>query len=506
MSSTDVIVVGAGPVGLALAGELRLGGVGVVVLERREEPSLESRGLGFTARTTEVFQQRGLLERFGDVEISTHGHFGGIPFDFSVLEGSHFGVRNVAQHRTERVLEDWATGLGADVRRGSTLVCVDDLGDGVVAEVDGPSGRTRLQAGYLVGCDGGHSTVRRLGGFDFPGEDATREMFLADVVGQRIRPRFIGEKVPGGMVMAAPLADDVDRIIVCEQGAAPRRRSSPPPWEEVASAWQRLTGEDLHGARATWISSFSDAARQVSEYRRGRVLVAGDAAHIHLPAGGQGLSVGVQDAVNLGWKLAAVEQGWAPEGLLDTYHSERHPAGAKVLRNTRAQGLLYLSGSEIEPLRQVVSRLMEVPAVGRHLSGAVSGLDLRYDVGPGDHPLLGRRLPDLPLGARAGSATALSLLHRARGVLISPDPTIRRAAEGWSDRIDLVDARLEPADGWPGGTEALAVRPDGYVTWAAPAGGDPGLGLLRWFGTPRRLHTGPERPLAGVAPGRRSNV
>jgi len=482
-----VIVVGAGPVGLMLAGELRLGGVDVVVYERRSVPSGESRGLGFTARATEVLDQRGLLARFGPVESSRQGHFGGIPMDFGILEGSHFGVRGVPQYRVERMLEDWASELGASVLRGHEVVDLQATSDGVAVVVDGPTGRSQQEADYLVGCDGGHSTVRQLGGFGFPGSDATREMYLADVVGRGIRPRFIGERMPGGMVMSAPLEDGVDRIIVCENGTPPPDASRSLTFAEVADAWQRLTGESLHGAETRWVSAFTDATRQVSEYRRGRVLLAGDAAHIHLPAGGQGMSLGIQDAANLGWKLAATVRGWAPAGLLDTYHDERHPVGARVLRNTRAQGTLYLSGTEVEPLRTVMRELIAIPDVARHLSGMVSGLDIRYDVGSSGHPLLGARMPDRELQLPDGGRTRVAdLLHRARGVLVSANGSgeVSRLAAGWSDRVDVVAASWV-ATGTAGGqavTDAVLIRPDGYVVWAAPGDGELPDALHRWFG------------------------
>src|SRR5215207_3783917 len=379
--SERVIVVGAGPVGLMLAGELRLAGVEVTVFERRPERSGESRGLGFTARATEILDQRGLLARFGDVETSPQGHFGGIPMDFSILEGSHFGTRGIPQYRVEAMLETWVTELGADLRRGHDVVGLQASPDGVTVTLDAPGGRLVESAGWLVACDGGRSTVRALAGFDFPGTGATREAFLADVVGMNIKPRFIGERVPGGMVMSAPLEAGVDRIIVCPTGAPPPDRNRTLTFAHVADAWQELTGQSLHDAEVRWFSAFTDATRQVTEYRRGRVLVAGDAAHIHLPAGGQGLSVGVQDSVNLGWKLAAVVNGWAPDGLLDTYQAERHPVGARVLRNTLAQGMLYLSGSWVTPLRTVFAELVGLEATRKHLSGMISSLDIRYDVG-----------------------------------------------------------------------------------------------------------------------------
>jgi 2-polyprenyl-6-methoxyphenol hydroxylase-like FAD-dependent oxidoreductase len=489
---TDVIVVGAGPTGLMLAGELRLGGAEVTVLERRTERSWESRGLGFTARATEVFHQRGLLERLENAEITRQGHFGGIPIDYGVLEGSHFGVRGVPQYKIEEMLEGWALDLGVSLRRGYELTGLTDTGDGVTAIVQGPDGRAEYSARYLVGCDGGRSTVREFGGFDFPGSDATREMYLADVTGCDIRPRMIGELVPNGMVMAAALEKGYSRIIVCENGTPPPDKNRQVTFADVADAWQRLTGESIHGGQARWVSSFTDATRQVTEYRRGRVLLAGDAAHIHLPAGGQGLSIGVQDAVNLGWKLAATVKGWAADGLLDTYHSERHPVGARVLRNTRAQGTLNLSGKSVEPLRTVVAELVAIPAVARHLSGMVSGLDIRYDMGRTGHPLVGARMADRELELADGGRDQIArLLHPARGILVTADDsgeTSRRAA-GWSDRVDLVRVKSVPAGPEEGGvaTESVLIRPDGYVAWAAPGGGQLAEALRHWFGAARRV-------------------
>jgi bifunctional hydroxylase/dehydrase len=480
-----VIIVGAGPTGLMLAGELRLGGLETIVIDRLEVPTGQSRAVGFTARAMEVFDQRGLLPRFGEFETSTAGHFGGLPLDYGVIEGGHFGARGVVQSQTEAVLGAWATELGASIQRGSDLVGLDQGDDHVEIEVEGPRGRRRLRASYLVGCDGGHSTVRDLAGFDFPGTESTREMFLADVAGCNLPPRFTGEKVSGGMAMNAPVADGVDRIIVCELDAPPRHRAEPPAFQEVADAWERLTGEDIRHGRPLWVSAFGDATRQATEYRRGRVLLAGDSAHVHLPAGGQGLSVGVQDAVNLGWKLAATVRGWAPPGLLDSYHDERHPVGARVLMNTQAQGLLYLSGDEMQPLRDVFTELMELDAVRRHLAGMVSGLDIRYDVGGSDHPLLGRRIPPVELITSDDAKTSTpELLHDGRGVLLelTDGAAARGVATPWQPRIDIVTA--SPPSGALGDAEAVLVRPDGHVAWVGPDLMELATALRRWFGDP----------------------
>ncbi|MGW7439699.1 FAD-dependent monooxygenase [Streptomyces sp. NPDC054849] len=493
---TDVIVIGAGPAGLTLAAELRLGGADVVVFEQRAERSWESRGIGFTARATEMFHQRGILERLENIEITRQGHFGGIPIDYGVLEGSHFGVRGAPQYKIEEMLENRALELGVSLRRGYELIGLTDTGDGVTAVVEGPQGPEEFTARYLVGCDGGRSTVRRLVGIEFAGSDATREMYLADVSGCDIKPRMIGELLPNGMVMAAPLEQGYTRIIVCENGTPPDRNREV-TFTQVADAWQRLTGDSIHHGEARWVSSFTDATRQATEYRRGRVLLAGDAAHIHLPAGGQGLSVGVQDAFNLGWKLAATVKGWAPEGLLDTYHAERHPVGARVLRNTLAQGTLNLTGRSVEPLRTVMAELIALPAVARHLSGTVSGFDVAYGGDEPDgpradrpaHPLLGTRMADRELELADGGHDRIArLLHPARGVLITADASddTSRTAAGWSDRVDVVRVKSFPAGPEEGGaeTESVLVRPDGYIAWTAPDGGGLTAALRRWFGEP----------------------
>lgn len=486
---TAVVVVGAGPAGLMLAGELRLAGVDVIVVEKLKTPTGESRGLGFTVRTMEVLDQRGLLPRFGDLPTTGKHHFGGLALDLSVLDGAHLANKTVLQSQTERVLEQWATDLGAEIRRGHELVSLTWHDENVEIEVLGPDCTYRLRGDYLVGCDGGRSKVRKRAGFEFPGTAPTMEMMLADVRGVRLRrpaERRYGETVPGGLVMGGDLGDGITRIIICERGRAPRRRTGPPAYEELVVAWHRLTGEDISAGEPVWTSAYGDASRQVANYRVGRVLVAGDAARIHLPAGGQGMNASIQDSVNLGWKLAAVVRGSAPDALLDTYHSERHPVGERLLANTQAQGLLFLGGSEVQPLRDVITELIEYENVSRHLARMVSGLDIRYDVGEGDHPLLGRRMPHVRLADQDRKTSTTELLHPARGVMLAlaDDAALRTAAAAWADRVDVVTAA--PVDDGPdnplAGADAFLVRPDGYVAWTGGGADGIGAALERWFG------------------------
>ncbi|WP_329381145.1 FAD-dependent monooxygenase [Streptomyces sp. NBC_01351] len=486
---TDVIVVGAGPAGLMLAGELRLAGAEVIVLEKESSPSAESRGMGFTARTLEVFDQRGLLPRLGELKRSPGGHFGSVPVDFAVGDGEHASVTGISQARTVSVLAEWAAELGADVRRGHGVTGFTDTGEHVEVQVRTPEGERRLTARYLVGCDGGRSLVRRAGGFDFPGTDATAELLLADVKDFELPKLWSGARRPGGMLLAAPLGADMMRVVVFEHGRPYRQRTERPSFTEVAEAWKRVSGDDISAATPVWVSSFSDAARQASEYRRGRVLLAGDAAHIHLPASGQGMNVSIQDAVNLGWKLGAVLAGRAHEDLLDTYHEERHPVGAELLKNTRAQATLFLGGEEMQPLREILTRVFGDDTAARHLAGLVSGLDIRYDLTAlGDHPLLGMRMPDTHLVLADGRQTTTTrLLHPARGLLLSlgNDPEPAKTAQAWGDRVQVVRARAaRPAQpGEPAAAEALLIRPDGYVAWVS-GDGDLAKALHRHFGDP----------------------
>ncbi|MFJ8903155.1 FAD-dependent monooxygenase [Streptomyces sp. NPDC102359] len=485
----EVIVVGAGPVGLMTAGELGLRGVDVVVLERLPAPTRQSRGASFTRRTAECFDQRGLLDRLGATE-PADSHFGGVPIDLSLPAEDHHGHRGVSQFRTERMLEDWVGELGVPVLRGREVTALRQDGEGVSVTVEGPDGVREERAAYLVGCDGGRSTVRRLAGIAFPGTEGRRGFLTADVTGIATRRRRIGEDLPGGsMVMAMDLENGVTRVVVHEAGTPPPRDRTAVSFTHLADAWQRLTGESIHHGECRWISCFTDASRAAEEYRRGRVLLAGDAAHVQPPAMAQGLSVGVQDAVNLGWKLAAVVRGGAPDRLLDTYHAERQPVGRQLARNARAAIELRLTGAEMDPVREVVGELLAHPDAAAYAAGMLSNLGVRYDLAQGGHPLLGRRMPPghtLTLADGTGARVA-ELLRTGRGLLLATDPATARTARAYADRVDTWTGTWTKTEDHAGpAPDAVLVRPDGYVAWTSPGTTDTLTHALeRWFGTAR---------------------
>jgi len=495
---TDVVIAGAGPTGLMLAGELRLAGADVIVVDRLAKRTGESRAGGMHSRTLEVLDQRGILDRFLRVgEQTPVGHFSGLWLDFDGIESRHPYPLMLPQSAIERLLEEWVAELGVRVRWSAGVTGLRQDEDGVTVEVSAGSAEpATLRARYLVGCDGGRSVVRKLSGTAFPGTPATMTALLGDVVLPGLSEDFIFmRRCAGGHYSAIALEPGWHRVFTSEYDHV-AGRDEPATFELLRESLIRLAGTDwgMHSPR--WISRFNDAARLASHYRQGRVLLAGDAAHIHYPAGGQGLNIGVQDAVNLGWKLAAVARGQAPESLLDTYHTERHPVAERLLHNTRAQAALARPGADVDALRDIIGSLIEVDDVNRRLRAMITALDIRYPA-DGDHPLAGRRVPDADLKTPHGAIRVYDLLHAGRAVLLDlrGSAELARAAEGWSDRLRLVEARSEddcwsvPALGDVPAPAAVLVRPDGHVAWAADDGA-PDLAELRtalttWLGPPR---------------------
>jgi 2-polyprenyl-6-methoxyphenol hydroxylase-like FAD-dependent oxidoreductase len=466
---TDVIVVGAGPVGLMLAGELRLGGAGVVVLDRLAEPTTESRASTLHARTMEIFDQRGLLGTLGTPPNEPAGHFGGIPLVLSGLSTRYPGQWKVLQARVEELLAAWAIGLGADLRREHDVTGLDAGDDRVRVR----AGSVELTARYVVGCDGEDSTVRRLAGIEFAGRDATHELLRADVAGIDVPNRRF-ERLAGGLAISSRRPDGVTRVMVSAFDRPVGHRAAPPSFVEICKVWEQVTGEDIRHGTPLWRNAFGNASRLARRYRAGRVLLAGDAAHQQMPAGGQAINLGLQDAANLGWKLAAEVSGRAPEWLLDSYHDERHEVGRRVLANIEAQALLLLGGQEVDPTRTLLTELIGYPVVRDRLAAMISGLDVRY--GEDANPLVGARMPHLDRTVRAG-----------RGVLLdsSGDPDrharLRATVAPWADRMELL---VCPPPDHPSTWDTALLRPDGHVAWVGDRDSDPRPQLSHWFGDP----------------------
>jgi 3-(3-hydroxy-phenyl)propionate hydroxylase len=485
MSEHAVVIVGGGPTGMMLAAELALAKVDVAVLEQRHDHVLVgSRAGGFHSRTIEVLDQRGVADRFlAEGKVAQAAMLGTQVLDMSDFPTRHPYSLGIWQNQIERIMAAWIAEL--PVRIYYTCEVAGFVHDDTGVEVH-LSGGGSLRARYLVGCDGGRSVIRKTAGIEFPGWDPTRSNLIAEVETTEQPPRGIHHDATG--IHALHMMEDgrTVRVIVTEQQL---EFGSEPTLRELSEALITVYGTDFGIHDPTWISRFTDMTRQAAAYRAGRVLLAGDAAHVHYPAGGQGLSLGVQDAVNLGWKLAQVVNGTSPASLLDSYHAERHPVGARALQHTMAQAALQRQDERMKALANVVSELAIMEEPRKRLAGIVSGLDIHYDLGEG-HPLLGRRMPDLDLVSSGAPLRAFELLHDATAVLLNLGQPGSFDIAPWADRVKLVDAEYAgvwelPVLGVVTAPAAVLIRPDGYVAWVGNGTGR-GLpqALTAWFGAP----------------------
>jgi 3-(3-hydroxy-phenyl)propionate hydroxylase len=479
------VIAGGGPTGLMLAGELALAGADVAIVERRAGQELVgSRAGGLHSRTIEVLDQRGIADRFvSQGQVFQVASFSYISLDISDFPTRHNYVLGLRQNRFEEILAGWVGELRVPIYRGREVTGFAQDDTGVDIEVS--DGRP-LRAQYLVGCDGGHSLIRKAAGIEFPGWDPTVSSLVAEVE-MREEPELGIRRDDRGTQAIGRLEDGEQfRVVVSDYYA---RETGEPTLRDLSQALVAVWGTDYGVHSPTWISRFTDMTRQAASYREGRVLLAGDAAHMHYPVGGQGLDIGVQDAVNLGWKLAQVVHGTSPESLLDTYHAERHPVAARVLQNTMAQTALTRSNARIDALRDTMSELLSMDEPRKRFAAMMSGLDVRYDLGEG-HPLLGRRMPDLDLVTADGPLRVFTLLHDARPVLLNLGDPGGFDITPWADRVRLADAQYAgqwelPALGAVTAPTAVLIRPDGYVAWV---GDRTHLGLTDaltiWFGPP----------------------
>jgi 2-polyprenyl-6-methoxyphenol hydroxylase-like FAD-dependent oxidoreductase len=480
-----VVIAGGGPAGMMLAAELALARVDVAVVERRPDHVLAgSRAGGFHSRTIEVLDQRGVADRFlAEGQVAQAAMLATTVLDMSDFPTRHPYSLGIWQNQIERIMAAWIAELPVRIYYGHEVTGFAQDGTGVDVEL---SGDQSLRAQYLVGCDGGRSVIRKAAGIEFPGWDPTRSNLIAEVETTEEPPRGIRHDATGIHGLNTMEDGRTVRVVVTEQQL---RSGSEPTLRDLSEALITVFGTDFGIHNPTWISRFTDMTRQAAAYRAGRVLLAGDSAHVHYPAGGQGLSLGVQDAVNLGWKLAQVVDGTSPESLLDSYHDERHPVAARAIQHTMAQTALQRRDERMKALVDVVSELASMDEPRKRLAGNISGLDIHYDLGEG-HPLLGRRMPDLDLVTADGALRVFELLHDARPVLLNLGEPGGFDITPWADRVQLIDAKYVgtwelPALGAVTAPAAVLIRPDGYVAWV---GDLTQLGLAdaltTWFGPP----------------------
>jgi 2-polyprenyl-6-methoxyphenol hydroxylase-like FAD-dependent oxidoreductase len=485
MTEHAVLIAGGGPAGMMLAAELALANVDVAVVERRPDHELAgSRAGGFHSRTIEVLDQRGVAQRFlVEGRVAQVATFGTTVLDMSDFPTRHPYSLGIFQNQIERIMAAWIAELRVRIHHGREVTGFAQDDSGVAVEL---SGGESLRAQYLVGCDGGRSTIRKAAAIEFPGWDPTKSNLIAEVETTEEPPPGVRHDAAGVHGLHRLEDGRTFRVVTTEQQLGP---GGEPTLRDLSEALIAVYGTDFGIHNPTWISRFTDMTRQAASYRAERVLLAGDSAHVHYPAGGQGLSLGVQDAVNLGWKLARVVNGTAPESLLDTYHAERHPVGARALQYTMAQGTLQRRDDRMEALVDVVSELATMDEPRKRLIGLISGLDIHYDLGDG-HPLLGRRMPDLDLMTAGGPRRVFELLHDAKPVLLDLGDPGGFDIAPWADRVQLVEGSYTgewelPVLGAVTAPTAVLIRPDGYVAWiGGPA--DAGLpdALTSWFGAP----------------------
>jgi 2-polyprenyl-6-methoxyphenol hydroxylase-like FAD-dependent oxidoreductase len=485
MAEHAVVVAGGGPTGLMLAGELALAGVDVAIVERRASQDLNgSRSGGLHSRTIEVLDQRGIADRFlSEGQVAQVAGFAMIRLDISDFPTRHPYGLALWQDRFERILAGWVHELKVPIHHGREVTGFAQDDTGVDVEL---SDGQPLRAEYLVGCDGGRSLVRKAAGIEFPGWDPTTSNLIANVEMDQEPPEWGIRHDAIGVHALSRLEDGPVGVMVTEQHVG---QTSEPTLRDLSEALIAVYGTDYGLHSATWISRFTDMTRQAASYRDRRVLLAGDAAHVHYPTGGQGLQTGVQDAVNLGWKLAQVVKETSGESLLDTYHAERHPVAARVLRNTMAQTALLRPDERIKALRETMSELLSMDEPRKRIAAMMSGLDIHYDLGAG-HPLLGRRMPDLDLVTANGPLRVFTLLHEARPVLLNLGELGGLDITPWANRLQLINAKHAgvwelPVLGAVTAPTAVLIRPDGYVAWVGD-GADTGLrdALTTWFGSP----------------------
>ena len=490
MTEHAVVIAGGGPTGLMLAAELALAGIDVVMVERRANQDVDgSRSGGLHSRSIEVLDQRGIAERFLSAGyVVPEVAYAGVSLDISDFPTRHNYVLALWQREFEPILAGWVDELGVPTLREREVVGFAQDDAGVDVEL---SGGTTLRAEYLVGCDGGRSVVRKAAGIDFAGLDPSTSTVIAEVEMDEV-PQIGIRREGGGIGPVNREGGGPYRVVLPEKEVV---QTGEPTLEDLREVLVAAYGTDFGLRTASWISRFTDMARQAVSYRNGRVLLAGDAAHIHSPHGGQGLNVGLQDAVNLGWKLAQVVNGTSPETLLDTYHAERHPVGARVLRNTMAAVALSGADERHQALRDTVAELLRMDEPRRRIAGMLSGLDIHYDLGEG-HPLLGRRMPDLDVHTSDGPTRVFTLLHDARPVLLNLGEPGGFDVSSWADRVRLIGAEHDgawelPVLGEIAAPPAVLIRPDGYVAWAGDLT-DPELprALSTWFGAPTRAIRG----------------